>query len=83
MSNKKIRSFDCGVVHEVVQIYLTEKRSLGLESQRSYFIQCNQEDCQYVEENKLPCPLNLAMFAEELNERRQKMKQRKENAQDH
>lgn len=82
MSNKKVRSFNCEVVHELVHIYLTEKRSLGLESQRSYFIQCDQEDCQYVEENKLPCPLNLAMFVEELNERRQKMKQRKEKAQD-
>ncbi len=77
MSNKKVRNFNCEVVHELVQIYLTEKRSLGLESQRSYFIQCDQEDCQYVEENKLPCPLNLTMFAEELNERRQKAKQRK------
>lgn len=83
MSNKKIRNFQCGVVHELVQIYLRDKRRVGLESQKSYFIQCNQGDCQYVEENKPPCPLNLIMFDEELKEREEKARQRKEGAQYH
>ena len=29
-------------------------------------MQCNQTDCQYVDENKPPCPLTTAMFADEI-----------------
>ena len=28
--------------------------------------QCNQTDCQYVEENKPPCPLHVGLFADEI-----------------
>jgi len=79
MSHKKVRDFECEVVHEPVQIYLRDKRNVGLESHRAYFVQCNQGDCQYVEENKPPCPLNLAMFTEELKEREEKARRRRES----
>jgi hypothetical protein len=29
-------------------------------------VQCNQVDCQYVEENRPPCPLHAGMFADEI-----------------
>jgi len=31
--------------------------------------QCNQDDCQYVEVNQPPCPLNLSLFEKEIKER--------------
>jgi hypothetical protein len=34
----------------------------------NYFVQCNQVDCQYVEANAPPCPLNVGMFTEEIRD---------------
>jgi hypothetical protein len=31
-----------------------------------YFVQCDQADCQYVEANRPPCPLDVGMFREEI-----------------
>ena len=42
------------------------RRADGFDPSRGYFVQCNQSDCQYVDENKPPCPLNVQMFAEEI-----------------
>jgi hypothetical protein len=42
------------------------RRADGFEPSRGYFVQCNQSECQYVDENKLPCPLHLGMFSEEI-----------------
>jgi hypothetical protein len=58
------REFWCPVVSEPVLIRLT--RPSGLRPATGYFVQCNQADCQYVEANELPCPLNVGMFAEEI-----------------
>ena len=33
---------------------------------QGYFVQCNQLDCQYVDENKPPCPLHVGLFADEI-----------------
>jgi hypothetical protein len=52
------------VVNERVQIRL--RRPLGFGRKPGYFVQCNQTDCQYVEENKPPCPLNVSLFADEI-----------------
>jgi hypothetical protein len=52
------------VVSESVQIRL--KRNGGFGRVQGYFVQCNQLDCQYVEENKPPCPLQIALFADEI-----------------
>ena len=58
------REFWCPVVSEPVLIRLT--RPSGLRPATSYFVQCNQAECQYVEANEPPCPLHLGMFAEEI-----------------
>ncbi len=33
------------------------------------FVACSEKDCQYIDANELPCPLNLALFTSEINER--------------
>jgi hypothetical protein len=60
----KGREFWCEVVCERVQIRLRRWRGFGRPS--GYFVQCDQADCQYVEENKPPCPLHVGMFADEI-----------------
>jgi hypothetical protein len=64
VSRGKPRDYFCEVVSESVQIRL--KRSSGFGRPAGYFVQCNQVDCQYVDENKPPCPLHLGMFTEEI-----------------
>lgn len=67
------RDFRCPVVRETVRIRLT--RPLSFDRQPSYSAQCDQVDCQYVEHNEPPCPLNLGMFSEairEIEDRRRK-----------
>jgi len=66
VSRGKAREFSCEVVSEVVQIRL--KRWGGFGRAPGYFVQCNQSECQYVEENKPPCPLHIGMFSEEIRE---------------
>lgn len=64
MSRGRPRPFFCGVVSEEVVIRL--RRWGGFGRPPGYFVQCNQVDCQYVDENKPPCPLNVSMFADEI-----------------
>ncbi len=64
MSRAGKREFWCAVVSEPVLIRL--RRADGFERQRGYFVQCNQAECQYVDENLPPCPLHTGMFAEEI-----------------
>ena len=64
MPRGRNKEFWCSVVSEMVMIRL--KRPGGFGPPRGYFVQCNQTDCQYVEENKPPCPLHEGMFAEEI-----------------
>jgi len=64
VSRGKAREFLCEVVSENVQIRL--KRWGGFGRPQGYFVQCNQSDCQYVDENKPPCPLHVGMFADEI-----------------
>lgn len=52
------------MVSEAVRIRLT--RPPGLSRPSSYFVQCNQADCQWVDANKPPCPLEVGMFSEEI-----------------
>jgi hypothetical protein len=58
------REFRCDVVSETVPIRL--RRVNGFGRLRGYFVQCNQTECQYVDENKPPCPLHIGMFSEEI-----------------
>lgn len=64
LSRGRAREFWCDVVSEPVMIRL--KRPGGFGRNQGYFVQCNQADCQYVEENKPPCPLHPGLFAEEI-----------------
>jgi hypothetical protein len=64
MRRGQAREFWCEVVSEAVSIRL--KRSVGLSQPSAYFVQCNQVDCQYVDENKPPCPLHVGMFSDEV-----------------
>ncbi len=64
MSRGRAREYRCEVVSETVQIRL--RRTGGFGRSQGYFVQCDQTDCQYVEENKPPCPLHVGMFAEEI-----------------
>lgn len=60
----RAREFFCEVVSETVHIRL--RRLGGFGRPQGYFVQCDQLDCQYVEENKPPCPLQVGMFADEI-----------------
>jgi hypothetical protein len=64
VSRARPRPFRCEVVSETVMIRL--RRADGFGRDRGYFVQCNQSECQYVDENKLPCPLQVSMFAAEI-----------------
>jgi hypothetical protein len=77
--SKRAREFECPVVNERVRIQLRDKRSAGLlQTEREYFVQCDQEECQYVSENKPPCPLHTGMFADEIEEREIRTRERRE-----
>ncbi len=62
MSKKKIE-FQCKVIHETVKICLCKKHN-GFMGKGVPWEQCDQEDCQYVDENQPPCPLDVTMFKE-------------------
>jgi hypothetical protein len=64
VSRGRAREFWCEVVSEAVMIRL--KRNGGFGRVQGYFVQCNQLECQYVEENKPPCPLHVGLFADEI-----------------
>jgi hypothetical protein len=80
MSSRKIRSFHCDVINETVGICLHRRPTAGLRSADALFVLCNQSECQYVEDNKAPCPLNLSMLAEEIREREERTRLRKEDS---
>jgi len=63
------------VVKESVMIRL--KRTGGFGKPQSYFVQCDQLDCQYVEENKPPCPLHAGLFADEINRKAEEARARR------
>ena len=80
MAAKKSREYQCGVVNETVRIALRRKRSAGLRRSDEFFVQCDQQECQYIEENKPPCPLTLSLFEEEIQEREEKARLRREES---
>jgi hypothetical protein len=78
MATKNSREFVCGVVNETVRICLLTRPTAGLRSKATLFVKCDQNECQYVAENKLPCPLNLSLFQEEIHLREEKARLRRE-----
>jgi len=67
VSRMPSKSFTCGVVTENVTITLRRRNSMA--GRGKLFVACSEKDCQYIDANELPCPLTLALFTEEINER--------------
>jgi hypothetical protein len=80
MAIKKKQEYHCGVVDEKVQIHLCKKPSGGLRSRGEFFVQCDQDECQYVDQNESPCPLELSLFEEEMHEREEKAQRQRESS---
>ena len=76
MSRCRGKDYFCTVVSENVEIALINKPSLSRESKNGLFVQCNQLECQYVELNQSPGPLRLDFFAEEIEKREKKRRDR-------
>jgi len=77
LANHTKKNYFCTVVSEDVEINLINKPSLSLEQKNELFVQCNQSECQYVDLNQSPCPLRLDLFAEEIEKREEKRRDRK------
>ena len=60
-----------------IEIALKIKPSLSHQSKNELFVQCNQHECQYVDLNQSPCPLCLDLFAEEIEKREKKRRDRR------
>ncbi|HOX42987.1 MAG TPA: hypothetical protein PK668_05295 [Myxococcota bacterium] len=80
MAASKVREFTCGVIREPVHIQLKNKRTPGMRSADRLFVQCDQAECQYVDENRPPCPLSLGMFEAEIKAREEAARLRKEQS---
>lgn len=78
MVAKKTKRFECRVVNETVSIRLRSRRVGGFDGEDQPFVQCDQSDCQYVDENRAPCPLTLDLFADELAVREDRARNRRE-----
>ncbi len=77
MANHKGTDYFCTVVSEDVEIALKNRTSLSRQFKSNLFVQCNQLECQYVGLNQSPCPLRLDLFAEEIEDRKRKSRERK------
>jgi hypothetical protein len=71
------KDYYCTVVSEDVEIGLKNKPSFSRKPKNELFVQCNQLDCQYVDLNQSPCPLHLDLFAEEIEKREKKRRDRR------
>ena len=72
MAGKRSKKYQCPVVSEEVNIQLTSRRVGGFSGTQQPFVQCDQDECQYVDENEDPCPLRLEMFAKEIEAAKKK-----------
>ena len=78
MAKGRRKDYFCTVVSEDVEITLKNKPSLSFESKKKeLFVRCNQLECQYVDINQYPCPLCLDLFAEEIEKREEKARERR------
>jgi hypothetical protein len=77
LANHREKHYFCTVVSEDVGITLKNRRSFSRESKNELFVQCNQRECQYVDLNQSPCPLRLDLFAEEIEKREEKLRDRR------
>ena len=77
MSKRGEKDYFCTVVSEDVKIALKVKPSLSRKPIHELFVQCDQLECQYVDRNQFPCPLRLDLFAEEIEKREERRRDRK------
>ena len=77
LAKRREKDYFCTVVSEDVEIALKNKPSLSRKSKNELFVQCNQIECQYVDLNQSPCPLRLDLFAEEIEKREKKRRDRR------
>ena len=68
MPKRKEKKFHCLIVSEDVKIALKVKPSLSRTFKDELYVQCNQYECQYSEDNIPPCPLTLNLFSKEIEE---------------
>ena len=83
MGLKRQQEYECTVVSEVVKIRLRTKSKPGWSNERELVVQCDQSDCQYVDVNEPPCPLSLSLFEEEIREREDMARARRETSDDY
>ncbi|MFC1862618.1 hypothetical protein ACFL1Z_01515 [Thermodesulfobacteriota bacterium] len=77
MANQRKKDYFCTVISEKVVIALKNKPSLSLKFKSELYVRCNQAECQYVDLNHPPCPLHLDLFAEEIEKREEKRRERR------
>ena len=77
LPKRREKDYFCTVVSEDVKITLKNKPSISRESKDELFVQCNQLECQYVDLNQSPCPLRLDLFAEEIEKREEKRRDKR------
>ena len=77
MENRSEKDYFCTVVSEDVEIALKIKPSFSRKSKNKLFVQCNQLECQYSDLNQSPCSLRLDLFAEEIEKREEKQRDRR------
>jgi hypothetical protein len=77
MAFVKPRDFQCDVVNENVRICLRNRSTAGLQGMHVLFVVCDQSECQHVDANKPPCPLTLALFADEIRAREESARLRR------
>jgi hypothetical protein len=77
LANRRKKDYFCTVVSEDVEITLKNKPPISRKSKDELFVQCNQLECQYVDLNQSPCPLRLDLFAEEIEKREEKRRDRR------
>lgn len=64
---KRSKELFCDIAGEEIRATLKQKFTIQFGAAPQYFVECNQEYCQYLGENKPPCPLNLELFQAELS----------------
>ena len=76
-NHRKGKDYFCTVISEDVLIALRNKPSFGIKPDTELFVKCNQSECQYVDVNQSPCPLHLDLFAEEIEKREEKRRDKR------
>ena len=77
MAKRRGKDYFCIVVSEDVEIALKNRPSLSINYNDDLFVRCNQSECQYVDLNQPPCPLNLDLFTHEIEKREEKRREKR------